>query len=220
MTALKNAKHERFAQAIAGGKPQLEAYGAAGYDISNEAAAAASASRLAKNADVIKRVASINGDAAERTTISIVAAVEELGKLGFSNMKRFRDFAFTGDLDDLDEADAAALRSVTVDTYTDGHGDDAREVKRVKFEIHDKRGPLVDIIRHLGGFKSNSIKDKADGTLAGGAALEASRRPEDVSELELARRIAFALEKAARSREAKAKAPAPKPIKPKKDKKP
>lgn len=213
MSALKNAKHERFAQLVAGGKPQADAYVEAGFQCEAKAAEA-SASRLRARPDVDARIRELQGAAAERTSKSIVDCVEELAKLGFSNMKRFRDFAFTGDLDALEDVDAAALRSVTVESYVEPAGADdsqepqgrggslkrsrakGREVKRVKFEIHDKRGPLTDIIRHLGGFRPGRGESLPGGEGGGDDVPSAG-----TSELDLARRIAFALELAARRRE-------------------
>lgn len=207
MAELKNARHERFAQLVAGGMPQAEAYVDAGFKCEPKAAEA-SASRLHAKPDVAARVKEITGEAAERTTVTIVRAVEELAKLGFANVQRFKDLAFTGDVEDLDEDDAAALRSVTVEHYTDGKGDDAREVKRVKFEIHDKRGPLTDIIRHLGGFRHQRADEAAPGKPGAPVAGE-------VSELELARRIAFALELGARKAQQAGAATAKSKAKPK-----
>jgi hypothetical protein len=37
---------------------------------------------------------------------------------------------------------------VTVEDFLDGRGDDAREVRRVKFKLHDKRAALNDLGRH------------------------------------------------------------------------
>ena len=53
---LKNAKHEHFAQLVAGGKTPPVAYVTAGY---SEAGAAQSANRLLKNADVALRIAQL-----------------------------------------------------------------------------------------------------------------------------------------------------------------
>lgn len=56
MSILKNAKHEHFAQLVAGGKTPPVAYVTAGY---SEAGAAQSANRLLKNADVSLRIAQL-----------------------------------------------------------------------------------------------------------------------------------------------------------------
>jgi phage terminase small subunit len=194
MAPLKGTRHERFAQLLAGGRKQADAYLEAGFKCAPKAAEA-SASRLRARPDVDARIREINSEAAERTTVQIVDCVAELAKLGFANVQRMQDLAFTGDVHSLDAVDAAALRSVTVEHYTDGKGDDAREVKRVKFEIHDKRGPLVDIIRQLGGFKGG--KDGGDAAAAGGADRD-GKQAGDVTETELMRRIAFAVELGAR----------------------
>jgi hypothetical protein len=36
--------------------------------------------------------------------------------------------------------------------FLDGRGEDARQVRRTKFRLADKKGALVDIARHLGMF--------------------------------------------------------------------
>jgi len=57
------------------------------------------------------------------------------------------------DLSDLDRDKAAAISEIVVDEYTEGKGDDARQVKRVRFKLHDKRAALLDIGKHLGMFR-------------------------------------------------------------------
>lgn len=61
MPALKNAKHEKFAQALAGGKSATEAYAEAGYKGDRTAA-----SRLSTNVNVCQRVDEIRRKAAEK----------------------------------------------------------------------------------------------------------------------------------------------------------
>ncbi len=57
-----------------------------------------------------------------------------------------------------DGSAVASLASmVTVDECTEGRGEDARQVKRIKIKLFDKRAALVDLGRHLGLFK-----DKGD----------------------------------------------------------
>jgi hypothetical protein len=78
----------------------------------------------------------------------------ELSKLGRANMQ---DFVVGGDdtadviesLQALPREHAAAIQELTIDTYMEGKGDDAREVKRVKLKLHDKRGSLAELRRHL-----------------------------------------------------------------------
>ncbi len=66
MPALANAKHERFAQELAKGTYQTEAYTLAGYEHSE-----ANASRLTRNDKVMTRVADLKAAAAERMICTI-----------------------------------------------------------------------------------------------------------------------------------------------------
>jgi phage terminase small subunit len=52
------------------------------------------------------------------------------------------------DFANLSRDQAAALQEVTVESYIDGGGENAREVKKVKFKLADKRAALVALGRH------------------------------------------------------------------------
>jgi phage terminase small subunit len=73
MSALKNPKHERFAQELAKGKSQIEAYEAAGYRPNPSAA-----SRLSDDVKVCERVAEITERGAIRAEITVASLLEEL----------------------------------------------------------------------------------------------------------------------------------------------
>lgn len=73
MPALKNAKHEHFAQALAKGRSQAEAYAEAGYAPSEP-----HASRLASSGKVAARVAELLERAAVRTEITVANITERL----------------------------------------------------------------------------------------------------------------------------------------------
>jgi len=72
---LDNPKHERFAQALAAGKSQAEAYEAAGYKPSEP-----NASRLTRNDKVQARVAELLGRATEGIVITRQWVIERLVK--------------------------------------------------------------------------------------------------------------------------------------------
>ena len=95
-------------------------------------------------------------DRSKRTEITQDCVLTELAKLGFSNMRDYMKPGADGDpvLDfkNLTRDQTAALQEVTVDSYMDGGGEDAREVRRIKFKLADKRAALVDIGKHLGMF--------------------------------------------------------------------
>lgn len=73
MPVLSNPKHEAFAQELAKGKSQAEAYQTAGYKPSEP-----HASRLASNGKVVDRVAELLTKAAERTLVTVESLTQEL----------------------------------------------------------------------------------------------------------------------------------------------
>lgn len=73
MAALKNAKHERFAQELAKGLSQSEAYVAAGYQPSRSAAA-----RLAADVNICARLAAIQERGAVRAELTLADIINEL----------------------------------------------------------------------------------------------------------------------------------------------
>ena len=73
MPALDNARHERFAQELAKGKCQSEAYKLAGYTPSEP-----NASRLTRNDKVQRRVAELQERAAKRTEITVASITKRL----------------------------------------------------------------------------------------------------------------------------------------------
>lgn len=70
---LKNTRHERFAQELAKGKSQVQAYEAAGYRPSRSAAA-----RLAADVDICERVSNLAERVAVRTEITVAGLTERL----------------------------------------------------------------------------------------------------------------------------------------------
>jgi hypothetical protein len=69
---LKNARHERFAQAVASGKPADEAYKAAGYKPDR-----AHASRLAANGNIRARITQLQNAAAEGASVTLNGLIRE-----------------------------------------------------------------------------------------------------------------------------------------------
>ena len=164
MAVLDNPKHERFAQELAKGKTATEAYVLAGYKDND-----GNASKLASK--VQDRVKEITGKAAERAGVTIERVLNELALIGFSNMQDYMRAGPDGDpyldFSALTREQAAALVEVTVEDFKDGRGDGARDVKRVKFKLADKRSALVDMGKHLGMFV-----DKHELTGKDGGAIE------------------------------------------------
>lgn len=152
MPILSNHKHELFAQAVASGKAVAHAYEMAGYKRHH-----ANSIRLSKKEEIAARIAEILAAAGERVEITVSRVLEELGKIGFANMIDYVRVTKDGDayvdLSSLDRDRGAAIQEITVEDFTEGRGEDKRDIRRTKFKLADKRAALVDIGKHLGMFK-------------------------------------------------------------------
>lgn len=95
--------------------------------------------------------------ALERYEVTPERVIAELARLGFANMQDYMRIGTDGDpyldFSALTRDQAAALAEVTVEDFKDGRGEDARDVRRVKFKLYDKRAALVDLGKHLGLFR-------------------------------------------------------------------
>lgn len=152
MPVLPNAKHERFAQAVAQGQSASQAYVTAGY-----AANEGNAGRLNRNERVRARIEEILSEGAEKAGVTVQRIIDELAKVGFANMADYMRGGADGDpyldFSRLTREQAAALGEVTVEDFKDGRGSDARDVRRVRFKLHDKLSALEKLGKHLGMFK-------------------------------------------------------------------
>ena len=152
MPILPKAGHERFAQGIAQGLSASAAYVAAGYSKND-----GNAARLNGNEKVRARVEELLTAGAEKAGVTIQRIVDELAKVGFANMGDYLHATSGGDpffvYDQLTDEQKAALAEVTVEDFKEGRGEDARDVRRVKFKLYDKLGALEKLGKHLGMFK-------------------------------------------------------------------
>ena len=141
MPVLKNAKHERFAQALAKGKTASEAYVLAGYKESR-----AAASRMSAKVSIQSRVGELLNRGAERAECTVASLIEEF-------------------------EEARGL---------------ARSIER----------PASMVAATMGKAKvSGHLTDKVEHTGKDGGPIETA----DMSQLEIARRIAHAMELGRRS---------------------
>ena len=145
------------------------AYAAAGYAKSDS-----NASRLSANEKVRERVQELLAAGAEKAGVTIQRIVDELAKVGFANMGDYLQATSGGDpffvYDQLSAEQKAALSEVSVEDFKEGRGEDARDVRRVKFKLHDKLSALEKLGKHLGMFK-----DKVEHSGPGGGPIEVTR---------------------------------------------
>lgn len=90
---------------------------------------------------------------AQKLEMTADRVLSELALMGFANMKDYIRTTKQGDafvdLSKLTREQAAAIQEITVDEYMDGHGPEARQVKKTKFKLAEKRGSLELLGRHL-----------------------------------------------------------------------
>ena len=88
-----------------------------------------------------------------KDTQSLVA---EAARIAFSNVQDIHKVIQTGNPMEVTRDQAAAIESVQVDTYMEGRGENAREVKQVKVKMHDKLGAIDKLMRLNGMFKEDN----------------------------------------------------------------
>ena len=172
-------RQEAFVSNLIAGMSAEDAYISAGYAVKTRGAARASGTRLAKRPDIQDAIARAREEKAriraeatklaiERSAITMERVAVELGRIGFANMMDYMKIdPRTGDprLDwsQLTREQAAALTEVTVDDYIEGRGENARDVRKVKFKLGDKRASLMDIAKLFGWIierRENKIVDE------------------------------------------------------------
>lgn len=148
-----NAKRTRFVAEYLKDLNGTQAAIRAGY---SEKTAYSQADRLLNYAEVRSEIERRQAKLAEKHGITVDRIIEELAKIGLANMGDYTRLAGSERVIDLSETtrdQLAAVSEMTVEDFTLGRGDDARDVRRVKVKLADKRAALVDLGKHLGMFR-------------------------------------------------------------------
>lgn len=172
MVALKNARREAFALALARGgevmKTYAEVFPAETAESRKKGSLAVKASRLSTTPEVADRVAELKAQFAAKTSITAQRVLEELAKIGFANYSDFLTIDESGrtnvDVSKLSKDQMAAISEMQIDTSEDGR-------QRIKVKLHDKRAALMDIGKHLGMFR-----DKIEVSGPDGGAIQVKKR--------------------------------------------
>ncbi len=129
----------------------------AGYKARTPHQASVNAARMMANDGIAAAVAAEQAKVALAAGVKAADVLRELALLGFSDVGRVLDFG--GDSlklrrpADIPEAARRCLASVKVRRFTEGRGDDAREVEATEFKLWDKVAALEKLGKHLGLFK-------------------------------------------------------------------
>jgi len=173
MPILANARHERFAQAVAKGKSATEAYRIAGYDGDRHHAA-----RLATNGHVQSRVQEILAAGAQRAEVSVERVLREYARLGFSDIRKavaWRPLVSEAGEDDDGVPITRTLNEVALIASDEIDPETALAISEIsqtkdgglKVKFHDKKGALDSMARYLGMFidrseVSTTVRDVTD----------------------------------------------------------
>lgn len=148
-----NDKQERFCREYVIDLNGTQAAIRAGY---SENTANEQAGRLLVNVSIQERIAELKAEIGKRLDITADMVVQELAKIGFSNMNNYinNDFTFKS-LDEITVDQSAAISSIEVSEFSGGKDNRASETK-IKFRLHDKRAALVDLGKHIGIFEKDN----------------------------------------------------------------
>lgn len=175
-----NLKQQRFVAEYLVDKNATQAAIRAGY---SERTARQQGARLLSKAAIASAVADKAEKQVEKLEITAERILRELALLGFANMEDYMRAGPDGDpyldFSALTRDQAAALTEVTVEDFKDGRGEDARDVRRVKFKLADKRAALVDLGRHLALF-TDKVQHGADPALT--TLIEKAMSPKQAAE--------------------------------------
>ena len=92
--------------------------------------------------------------AVERYAVSRERNVAELARMAYANMadytRRTPEGELVVDFSNADRDALAAVQEVVVEDFVDGRGDDARDVRRVRFKLAAKQGAIERLNRMFG----------------------------------------------------------------------
>lgn len=95
--------------------------------------------------------------------------VAEIAKIAYSNLDDYLSLTSDGepyiDLSKVPRDKMAAVAEVTVEDYVEGRGEDARDVKRVKFKLHPKLDALEKAMKYLGLYAPDKVDMRVAGTI-------------------------------------------------------
>jgi phage terminase small subunit len=162
-----DARRERFAQELDRGATLLKAHEAAGYKPSIANACTLKASqKVSQRLDQLARERSerelaANVAAQQKYNVTAERVIGELAKIGFANMQDYLKIGDNGEpifnYAAITRDQAAAIQEIIIEEYVAGRGENARDVRRIRFKLADKRAALTDLGRHLGLFVDPSV---------------------------------------------------------------
>lgn len=180
LTVRQERFSQKFVECGVAAEAYRFAYGAEGY---SPDALYVTASRLLNSPKIKLRVETLKAEVLAAAQVTSARIIGEYAKLGFASMDDYITVQDDGtayvDLSRTTKDQRTALGEMTIDEFTEGRGETARDVRRVKIKLGDKKGALDSLARIAGLFI-----DKHEVTGKDGAPLAP-----DVSTRDLARSV-------------------------------
>jgi phage terminase small subunit len=146
-------RQERFVEEYLCDLNATQAYRRAGYKVSSDLVARVEGSRLLTKPNISSAIAAARAQLAGDTKVSAERVVQEYARIAFSDMKDFIKFNDDGeavlDWASMPPGATKAIAEITQEEYLDGKGKHARPIRRTRFKLHDKKGALDSLARHL-----------------------------------------------------------------------
>lgn len=146
-------KQQRFIEEYPVDLNASAAAGRAGY---SKKTAGQAGHRLLKKVEIQRAIQNRVGKFTARADVTVERILSELSKIGFANLGDYFRISKEGepfiDLSDITEDQSAALQEILVEDFTDGRGDNSRNVRRVKIKMLDKCPALDKLGKYLGMF--------------------------------------------------------------------
>ncbi|MEE8545168.1 MAG: terminase small subunit, partial [Alphaproteobacteria bacterium] len=106
---------------------------------------------------VAARLAELQAELARKHEVTADLVIAELASVAFADMGDFLSFDEDGevrlDLSNLPPYATAAIKDLTQEVFTEGKGEDARQVRRTKLKLHAKIPALLELAKHTGVFQ-------------------------------------------------------------------
>lgn len=155
-------QQEKFAQAVAGGKSQADAYRDA-YPKSKkwkDSSVYAQSSALMADSKVSIRVGELRKAASDIAVVSSARVLQEIARIALFDPRRlFFDDGTPKPITSLDDDTAAALAGLDVTEEFEGSGEDRKFVGYTKkYKIADKNTALEKLAKHLGLYEKDNTQ--------------------------------------------------------------
>ena len=133
--------------------------------------------RVFRTPSVVMEIARRRLEMRQRQSINDERVLQEYANIAFSSLGDLMQYDDDGsaylDFSLMTPNMQAAVSEFTVEEYTEGRGEGAEKVKRIKIKLGDKKGALDALAKHLGLLSDTNVTVVADSALV--AALTAGR---------------------------------------------